>query len=436
MTSPGDNHMDRKVTPTADLDAVLNTGSGHRWNSKLLRWLGVAAAMLIVAALAYAFWGRGGATATPAYRTVAASRGNLVATVTATGNLQPINQVDVGSEQSGTVQKVLVDDNDKVTRGQVLAQLDLSRLQDQLASAKGALASAQAQVKLAAATVKEKRLSDQRLRKMAAMSGGAIPSQADLDASEAELQRALANESVARAAVRQAQATVSSSETNLSKGSIRSPIYGVVLSRQIEPGQTVAASLQAPVLFTLAEDLTQMELQVDVDEADVGEVKDGQSATFSVDAYPGREYPAKVLRVGFGSQTKDGVVSYLTELSVDNSDLSLRPGMTATATIVTRRRQNALLIPNAALRFTPPAQAPGKQSSSLVSRLMPRPPRATSGRQAQLSNGQRRIWILKDGQPAALIVTVGASDGRMTEITGGGLSEGMAVITERTSTAQ
>jgi HlyD family secretion protein len=231
--------------------------------------------------------------------------------------------------------------------------------------------------------------------------------------------------------VEQARASLSSAETSLAKASIRSPIDGIVLAREVEPGQTVAASFQAPVLFTLAEDLSQMELQVDVDEADVGQVREGQAASFTVDAYPNRRYPALIKRVSYGSQTKDNVVSYKTLLSVANDDLSLRPGMTATAEITTVKRDGVLLVPNAALRFTPPVTASQPQRS-LVSRLLPRPP-GPAPRPANGSNGKngaQRVFVLRDGQPVAVPVTVGPTDGRLTEVTGGELQPGMAVITE------
>jgi HlyD family secretion protein len=325
--------------------------------------------------------------------------------------------------------------NDPVKRGQVLAQLDVSRLQDQIVNARGALAAARAQVQQAAATVTETQLQASRLRRMFASSGGTVPAQADIDTAEAALQRALAAQDSARAAVVQAQAALSTDETNLAKASIRSPIDGVVLTRSIEPGQTVAASLQAPVLFTLAEDLSKMELQVDVDEADVGQVRDGQHATFTVDAYPGREYPAQVRRVGFGSQTKDGVVSYLTVLTVNNDDLSLRPGMTATASIVVSEHRQVLLVPSAALRFAPASTATGQASGGLVGRLVPRSPHG-AGRSAAGSDKTRQVWVLRNGQPVAVPVGTGASNGQYTEVTGGVLAPGMPVITESLGGAQ
>lgn len=415
---------------------VIGAASG--WNGpgrRIVRWSLLALGVMLVAGAGYVFLLRGERVSQPRYQTAEVTRGDLVVTVAATGNLQPTNQVDVGSELSGIMESVKVDVNDAVKRGQVLAQLDVSRLQDQIANARGVLAAARAQVAQAAATVTETRLQADRLRRMFVSSGGTVPAQADIDTADAALQRALASRDNAKAAVVQAQAALSTGETNLAKASIRSPIDGVVLSRSIEPGQTVAASLQAPVLFTLAEDLSKMELQVDVDEADVGQVRDGQHATFTVDAYPGREYPAQVRRVGFGSQTKDGVVSYLTVLTVNNDDLSLRPGMTATASIVVSERKQALLVPSAALRFTPATTTAGQTSASLVSRLVPRPPHGNS-RPATGNDKTRRVWVLRDGQPVAVPVGVGASNGQLTEVTGSALVPGMQVITESLGGAQ
>lgn len=372
----------------------------------------------------------------PAYRTEPASLGTLTVKVSATGNLQPTNTVDVGSELSGIVERVHVDDNDTVKKGQVLAQLDLSKLNDAVAKSQASLVAAQAQVLQAQATAAEARATLGRFREVSRLSGGKVPSRTEMDAAEANLKRAEANVASAEASVSQARAALQSDQTNLAKASIRSPIDGVVLARQVEPGQTVAASFQAPVLFKLAEDLMQMELQVDVDEADVGQVKAGQPATFSVDAWPGRTYEATVTRVGFGAQENEGVVSYRTVLEVRNDDLSLRPGMTGTAEIIALVRPDALLVPNAALRFSPALPVAAKKSSapSLVGMMMPRPPSSPAKPAPAAGRGAQRVWILENGQPVERAVTTGASNGRQTEILGG-LKPGMAVIVEATDPA-
>jgi HlyD family secretion protein len=397
----------------------------------------IAAAVLVAGLLAagYAFLRMGGKKEGPKYQTEAVTRGILVVTVSATGNLQPTNQVDVGSEISGTIATVLVDDNDRVKKGQLLARMDTASLQQKVLKSRAALDAARATVLQMRATVEESRAELARLRQVAVLSGGKVPSKSELDAAEASLKRGEANEVSASASVGQAEAALKSDETDLSKATILSPINGVVLERKIEPGQTVAASMETPVLFTIAEDLSQMELEVDVDEADVGSVREGQDATFTVDAWLGRKYPARIKRLAYGSKTKENVVSYPAVLTVNNSDLSLRPGMTATAEIVTAKREKALLVPNAALRFAPasPAEAPKKTSSGLVGSLMPRPPSnapKTASNGAAGKGGEQRVYVLKGGVLAAVPVTVGVSDGRTTEVVSGDLAEGTRVVTE------
>lgn len=424
MNTP--NAQDPKQGDT--LKELLHAKSGGRFS---LRRIGLVVALIVIVVAGWWFLRSDDDKSAPRYATEAASIGTLVVKVSATGNLQPTNQVDVGSELSGIVERVVVDVNDAVKKGQVLARLDLSKLKDAVARSRASLAAAEAQVLQAQATVAEARATLARYQQVSQLSGGKVPSRTEMDTAEANLKRAEANVASARASVTQARATLQSDETNLAKANIRSPIDGVVLARQVEPGQTVAASFQAPVLFTLAEDLSKMELQVDVDEADVGQVKAGQKATFTVDAWPGREYDAVITRVGYGSQVKEGVVSYLTVLEVANDDLSLRPGMTGTAEITTLTRENALLVPNAALRFSPEAPAGGQRSSSrgLAGMLMPRPPRPTPAAR-ETPRGTRQVWVLQDGQPVAVAVQTGATNGRVTEITGGELEAGTQVITE------
>jgi len=422
----------------ADLAKVIRSEPA-RGRFRILRWLSVIIGFVLIAG--GFLWLRAGspADALPRFQTTTVSRGDLRVTVSATGQLAPVNEVDVGSEQSGTVKEVFVDYNDRVKKGQVLARLDLSKLQDAIAKAKAELASAEAKVLQTVATVKEARANLGRLRQVAKLSGGKVPSSADLETAEATLQRANADEASARAAVDVARAALRSNETDLSKASILSPIDGVVLSRAVEPGQTVAASLQVTVLFKLAENLSQMELQVDVDEADVGQVHAGQSAAFTVDAYPNRQFPARISLVRFGSETVDNVVSYKTILNVDNDDLSLRPGMTATAEIVTAERQDVLLVPNAALRFTPPRPAANdapKGGGGLLASLLPRPPRPPDTKVASTTpdkSAAQQVWVLREGQPTPVAVTVGQSDGRMTEVTSAELEAGASVITARMS---
>ena len=359
-----------------------------------------------------------------------AAIGDLVVTASASGTLQPTKQVEVGSELSGTIAKVLVQENDRITQGQLLAQLDTAKLTDAVAKSRAAVAAAEANVAQAKATVAEAKASLSRMRQVHRLSGGKVPAATELETAEATLQRAVANEASARAAVVQARATLKTDETNLSKATIRSPVDGVVLTRKVEPGTTVVASMNTPVLFLIAEDLAKMELQVKVDEADVANVKAGQSATFTVAAWPNRVFPASIQRVGLGSTITDNVVTYKTVLAVENDDLALRPGMTATASIVTAERRGVLLVPNAALRFSPPETVEASAGSTLVGSLLPRPPRSPKARPRAANGGQPRVWVLEADEPRAVEVTPGVSDGRRTEIVAGDLAPGAQVITD------
>ena len=374
---------------------------------------------------------RGGDQKTLEYITEEARIGNLVVTVSASGTVQPTQSIDVGSELSGTLTEVLVQENDFVKKGQILAQLDLAKLKDAVTRTHAALASSRASVAQTEASVAETKASLARMRHVAELSGGKVPSQLEIETAEASLKRAIANEASARAAVVQAEAELKTNQTNLEKGTIRSPVDGVVLLRKVEPGQTVAATMSTPVLFTLAEDLTKMELQVQVDEADVAGVKVGQLARFTVSAWPRREFPAKIERVGIGSTTTNNVVTYKTILEVENNDLSLRPGMTANATIITAERNDVLTVPNAALRFTPPEKN-AKPKGSFLSRFVPRPPQDQKKPVAAAQdNSAQQVWIMEsEGQIRAIAVQSGATNGRITEITGGELKAGMQVITD------
>jgi HlyD family secretion protein len=397
---------------------------------KRLMWLG-AIVVVVVAVLVVLGRSTTGTSKPARFQTQEAQRGDMTVIVTATGTLQATNSVDVGSELSGTVKTVEADYNDRVKAGQVLVRLDTSKLEAQLTQSKAALESARAKVLQAQATVRETRNKLTQFQKVRELSDNKVPSQSEFDAAEAALERAKADEASARAAVSQAEAVLQANQTDLAKAVIVSPIKGIVIARSIEPGQTVAAAFTAPVLFTIAEDLTQMELQVNVDEADVGQVRQGQKATFTVDAYPNRTYDASITQVRYGSKTVDGVVTYLTVLKVDNSDLSLRPGMTATAEITVQKIEKAILVPAAALRFIPPVQEEQKSSGGLLGALLPHPP-APSKSQNGASSGKKeqRLWALKDGRPTAIAVTIGPTNGTMVQILSGDVTPGMALITD------
>ncbi|WP_127804776.1 efflux RND transporter periplasmic adaptor subunit [Hydrogenophaga sp. NH-16] len=424
----------KKTSTPADAQDLLGDDRPPRWWQRASTWIAVAALALAGGGL-YVWQSQKNAKAAPVYVTEPLKTGDITLTVAANGTLQPTRSVNVGSELSGTVKRVLVDVNDRVKAGQVLVELDTAKLQDQVTQARAGLASAQAQLAQAVATAREARATLARFEEVARLSGGKVPSATELDSAKAAVDRAVAAEAAAQASVNEARAALSTNETNLSKASIRSPISGVVLSRSVDPGNAVAASLQAVTLFTLAEDLAQLKLDVAVDEADVGNVKVEQKATFTVSAFPARRYPATIQRVAFGSTKTDNVVTYTTTLNVDNADLSLRPGMTAAATIVAKEAKGVLLVPNTALRFSPASSngAAAASGGSILSKMMPRPPntRPKTAGMDRRGGGPRQIWVLENGQPVAKEVRTGISDGRNTEVSGEGLSEGMAVITEQ-----
>ena len=412
-----------------EMKDLLEEAPQRVWWRRSAVWVALAVALAIGAGIYY--WrSNAKSSATPVFVTEPAAKGNLTLSVSANGTLQPTTSVNIGSELSGTVLRVLVDVNDKVKKGQVLVELDTAKLNDQVARSRAALSAANAKVTQAAATVKEAGGNLARLEEVARLSGGKVPSQAELDSGRATLERALADELSAHASVADARAAAATDETNLSKASIRSPIDGVVLTRTVDPGNAVAASLQVVTLFTLAEDLSKLRLQVNVDEADVGAVKVGQKASFTVSAYPSRKYPARIYRVAYGSTITDNVVTYITYLEVDNSDLSLRPGMTASATITATERQDVLLVPNTALRFTPSLSGAAKAKGGIVSSLLPRMPQGAR-KTAGGSGTAKQVWVLREGNAVPVSVNTGISDGRMTEVSGGELQAGMLVITDQ-----
>jgi HlyD family secretion protein len=388
--------------------------------------------LVVAAATGILIWKAKGAADAPQYRTEAIRQGGLTVTVRATGTLQPVNQVEVSSELSGIIKDVAVDYNDQVKVGQPLARLDTTKLEAQLTQSKAALESAEAKLLQTQATVAETTSKLRQYRKVRELSNNKVPSQSEMDTAEAAFERAKADAAAARAAVSQAKATVQANETDLRKAVIRSPINGVVITRSAEPGQTVASSLQAPVLFKLAEDLRQMQLQVDVDEADVGRVQQGQDASFSVDAYPNRSFQARITQVRYGSKTSEGVVTYQTILNVKNPDLSLRPGMTATADIVVQHVEKAILVPNAALRFSPPQTSQEtKTSNGLIGSLLPRPPQPKKeDGEKETRKKQQQVWLIVKGKLTPMTVSTGATDGIVTEIAPGALDAGTQVVVE------
>ena len=435
--------MPQTLDEKKDLEEILGMESSRsKWPRRVVILL-----ILLVLGLGGLWYFRqpSGAAATVSFRTAEATRGNLEVIVSATGTLEPVNQVDVGTEVSGTVNEVLVDFNDPVEEGQVLARLDTTKLEAQRDQAQAALAVAKAELSSSRAAASEAKTSLDRLKRTYQASGGRLPSRQELDEAQAAYTKAVAQVGVSKASIAQSEASLKVYETELTKAVIKSPINGLVLDRAVDPGQTVAASLQAPVLFTLAENLTNMSLYVSVDEADVGQVKEGQRASFVVDAYPDQRFPAHITQVRFAPQDEDGVVTYESILEVDNSDLLLRPGMTATADIVTVEVKDAVLVPNAALRFTPAVtseQMVESQESeqSFISKIMPGPRRRSRQQKGSTNNHTTtegaKVWILENGQPVPKPVTPGSSDGVNTQIASEGLEPGALVIVGQTEAAQ
>jgi HlyD family secretion protein len=411
-----------------DVAALVEADSAAHAASRRRRLAAAAALALLVGTIWMVRAGRRGDGTE--YRTSPVVTDRLVVTVNATGTLQPTNEVDVGSELSGIVDTVLVDYNDRVTKGQLLARLDTLKLSAEALQSKAQLVAAEALLEERRASVVEDEAEMSRMTAVRKASGGRVPSQQDFDAARSTLARAKAQVASAEAQIELARAKLDFDQTNLAKAEIRSPIDGVVLTRDVEPGQTIAASLQAPKLFQLAEDLAQMELEVDVDEADVGQVREGQQATFAVDAYPDRTFPAKITQLRYASETVNGVVTYKAVLQVANKDLALRPGMTATADIVVATVESAELVPNEALRFVPAREAEDKRG--LLQKLLPFSRRFAGSQDETVARAgaKRKVYRLQDGKPVAVEIQVGLSDGRRTQVVGGGLQSGTELVVD------
>jgi HlyD family secretion protein len=415
-------------TRTPDLGAIL-AGSGRSRKRGRGKWVAIGLVVLIAGGLGLYFQSQSGQQPFD-YSTQEARKGDLSVIVTATGSVQPTDQVDISSELSGTVRKVNVTYNSPVKAGDVLLELDTNKEEADVQSARAQLASAKANVLKAQAEASSAKISLDRLTNLV---NNRISSQQELDAAKYSYDSAVATTEINEASVLSAEASLRLAEVNLSKLTIVSPIDGVVLTRDVDPGATVASSLNAPVLFTIAGDLRRMELQVAVDEADVGQVREGQVAKFSVDAYPDRSFPATIEAVRFASETVSNVVTYKAILTVDNQDLLLRPGMTATADVTVESVTDAMLIPNAALRYSPPASSEAR--GSFLSRLFAPPrPRGNRNERGQAAAATARaVWVLRSGAPQRVQVETGPTDGQFTVLKSGEIKEGDQLITDATA---
>lgn len=399
-------------------------GRGHERRRKWVLW----GAILLLGIAGIGIWQWfDQAPAKIVYTTQTAAARDLTIQVSATGTLQPLTQVDVSSELSGVVRSVAVKENREVKKGDVLAVLDKTRIQAQIEGAKASVLAAEAQVEQAETTLADTSRTLDRTTQLAAKG---MASRQALDTATADRDRASAALSVAKANVAVAQANEKLQETDLAKSTIYAPIDGVVLTRSVDPGQTVASSFSAPVLFVIAQDLKSMQLEAAIDEADIGKVAKGQTGHFTVDAFPDQRFDAKISDIAYASVTTDNVVTYEAKLDVDNSKLLLRPGMTAAVDIVTRQADGVLTVPNPAFRYSPPATQAGSRSGfSLRDLFMPRFRRHRQRAETPAAaTGMRAVYVLRDERPHKVMVKPGDTDGAFTEILSG-LKAGDKVIT-------
>jgi HlyD family secretion protein len=415
------------MTTEDELHRTLEIGSRKLKWKKYVLWVAPIVLLALLAGFLTLRQRSVSAKATQRFRTEEARTGDLTVIVTATGQLKPTRTVDVGSQVSGIVDQVLVNYNDHVKVGEVIAKIDTTKLDAQVEQDKASLQSARAKVDDAKVTVTETEAEYKRMLATRERSKLQIVSQHDLDTAKAAYDRAVVAVTTAEAAVTQAKANLKMDETNVDYAVIKAPVDGIVLSRSVEPGQTIAASFQVTTLFEIAEDLRKMILQVNVDEADVGKVKVGQDVLFTVDAYPGRQFPGTITAVRYNSTTTNNVVTYLAEISVNNDELLLRPGMTATANITVQSIQNALLVSNHALRYLPRVDEQSGGGGFLPS---PSSGNRSASTESSAALNNPHVWIVRDGGPFPIAVTLGATDGKSTEIRSGQVAPGMSLIVE------
>ncbi len=358
--------------------------------------------VIILAAVAFLLFR--GKRNEPQYRTEKVTKGDIVMSVTATGTVNAVITVQVGTQVSGTIKHLYVDFNSRVKNGQLIAQIDPALFEEQVAQQKANVLSAKANLEKAESTLIDANRTLERNKELFAKG---YVSRSDLDAADTNYETSKAQVSAAKAQVAQADAALKNAQTNLGYTRIVSPVDGTVVSRNVDVGQTVAASFQTPTLFTIAQDLTKMQIDTSVDEADIGKVKLGQDVEFTVDAYPDITFKGEVGQVRIAPITVQNVVTYDVVITVDNPDFKLKPGMTANVSIIVAEKKDILKIPNAALRFrlSEKTKAKGQQKGS-------------------------GIWIVEGGKPKRIPVSVGISDGNHTELVSGEIREGQEVVVE------
>jgi len=413
------------------------------------RKLLIAAGVAVLAAAAGLWrWRAGSAGGPTSFETVPVDRGRIVAKVTATGTLSALVTVQVGSQVSGRIASLDADFNSPVKKGQVIARIDPQLFQAAVEQARANAVAAQGNLAKARAQALD---AERQLDRARALAERKLVAAADLDTAQAGADAAKASVQAAEGTLAQARAGLNQAEVNLAFTRIVSPTDGVVISRNVDVGQTVAASLQAPTLFVIAEDLAKMQVDTSVAEADVGRLRAGMAATFTVDAYPGEVFRGAVRQVRNAPQTVQNVVTYDAVVDVANPELKLRPGMTATVTFIYAEKDDVIRVPNAALRFRPPAglfaeaqgraagrAATGGRTGTAEAAEGVRPRAGTPGRAGAGGGGEpgtRTVWVLRGEGPAPVRIRPGISDGTVTEVMSGGLEAGDAVVTDASGPA-
>ncbi len=421
-----------------NLENELNSYSNKNGSKKFI-W--IILILLIISGGAYYYYfyiNKANESNKISYVTKMIEKGDVIVSVTATGNLEPTNSVDIGIEVSGTLKEIYVDFNDKVEVGQVLAKIDTVKLQSKVDSSRASLIIAKANLKESQVNLKSKKVNYDRILKMYKKSNGKYPSKNDVDDAMFSYESGVASLEATKAKVLQAQYNLKTDEENLEKAVVKSSINGIVLDRAVEVGQTVAATNTTPTLFTVAKDLRKMELIVNIDETDVANIKEGLDVEFTVDAYPDEKFKGKIKQVRYNPIESSGVITYETVVLLDNDKLLLRPGMTATAQIFTKQLRDQVLVPNAAFRFKPKNSQASNKNKSMKDIMSgsrgPRGPRGEkSSKDTKRPNDMKMVYILKDSQLKRVRVKTIDTDGKFTAVESNNLNLGDEIIVSQRS---
>jgi HlyD family secretion protein len=391
------------------------------------KYLIILAVVLLISGIAGFFYLK--RTPEVSYKTARIERGTIASTVAATGNLSAVTTVQVGTQVSGTIQKLYVDYNSRVKKGQAIAEIDPSLFNASIEQSQGNFLSAEANLQKAKVTLADAERTINRNKKLLA---DGIISQSDYDVAETAWQSARTSVKAAEGSVTQNRGSLMQSKSNLRYSVIRSPVDGVIISRAIDVGQTVAASFQTPTLFTIAQDLTKMQIEVSVDEADISRIQLDQNTTFTVDSYPEQSFRGKVVQIRNAPVINQNVVTYITVVNVDNTDLKLKPGMTANVSIEVAKKEDVLKLPPAALRFKPKSKADETKEKRQAGASSPGAGREAGGKPGgRKGTGGQQVYTLKDNAPLAVPVKTGIANNSSIELIESSLKEGDEVIIEQ-----